>query len=302
MYKYLFFLIVPLFLCFGTPSEASPNDDSEPVNLIFEAKKRAVNEERNAIQMQISILKTELTTIEDETQKGNIIDNIVTLATRDKKLADFLSYESQRLDVIEQRKAIKKEIKKLKGELESLNDEDDREPIINSIIELTMIDNKFAANEKAYTQALGLDKETSNSEIYFSVSSADMLPGQFVPTSYIPLYKSAEKTYGVEWELLAAIHKVETDYSRIKNMVSYAGAQGHMQFMPQTFKAYGVDANGNGTRSPWELEDAVFSAANYLSVSGANKDVRGAIWHYNHSDSYIDKVLGIADTIKGVAD
>lgn len=82
-------------------------------------------------------------------------------------------------------------------------------------------------------------------------------------------------------------------------MISSANAVGHMQFMLATFRAYGVDGNGDGRRSPWQLEDAVYSAANYLSSSGYQKNVRKAIWHYNHSESYINEVLGIAAGIGG---
>lgn len=54
---------------------------------------------------------------------------------------------------------------------------------------------------------------------------------------------------------------------------SWAGAFGHMQFIPTTLQAYGVDADDNGIidlRS--SLPDAMASAANYLSQSGWKTD------------------------------
>lgn len=215
--------------------------------------------------------------------------------------AKNIDYDSKRIEVSEQRDEIKKQIADLKKEVAAIENEEEKQPVINAINQLSIQDNKLAAYEKAYEKALGLGTIQNVSNAAMPFGKVDLLPGQIVPAPYIPIYKAAGERYGVEWTLLAAIHKVETDFSRIKKMISYAGAIGHMQFMPRTFEAYGVDGNGNGIISPWELEDAVFSAANYLSSSGVEKDVRKAIWHYNHSESYINKVLGIAATIKGVS-
>ncbi|MDM5248850.1 MULTISPECIES: lytic transglycosylase domain-containing protein [unclassified Lysinibacillus] len=143
-----------------------------------------------------------------------------------------------------------------------------------------------------------------------------------IPEQYIPVYVAAEEKYGVPWTLLAAHHRVETRFSSMKSLVSPAGAEGHLQFMPCTFvgwqhpscsglgkgdipKAelmnpvsikkyggFGVDANGDGLADPYDIEDAIFSAANYLSKNGAaNGDVKGAVFQYNHSDEYVEKVL-----------
>ena len=37
----------------------------------------------------------------------------------------------------------------------------------------------------------------------------------------------------------------------------------------KAYGGYGVDANGDGIADPYDIEDAIFSAANYLSKSGA---------------------------------
>ncbi len=65
-----------------------------------------------------------------------------------------------------------------------------------------------------------------------------------IPPFLLPIYQAAGIEYGVRWEILAAINEIETDYGRNLN-VSSAGALGWMQFMPATWKAYGVDANGD---------------------------------------------------------
>ena len=100
----------------------------------------------------------------------------------------------------------------------------------------------------------------------------------------------------MRWEVLAAINEIETDYGRNLN-VSYAGAQGWMQFMPATWKAYGTDANRDGRRDPYNPVDAIFAAARYLKAAGAETDLRTAIFAYNHADWYVADVLERAEEI-----
>jgi hypothetical protein len=69
--------------------------------------------------------------------------------------------------------------------------------------------------------------------------------------------------------------------------------------MPSTWKRYGVDANQDGVADPGNPIDAVFSAARYLRAAGAARDLRGAVFAYNHSDAYVDSVLGRARRIAG---
>jgi hypothetical protein len=103
----------------------------------------------------------------------------------------------------------------------------------------------------------------------------------------------------VRWEILAAINEIETDYGRNLN-VSTAGAVGWMQFLPSTWKRWGIDANVDGRRDPYNPVDAIFSAARYLKAAGAATDVRKAIFAYNHADWYVDSVLMRARLIGGL--
>ncbi|MFD2692232.1 lytic transglycosylase domain-containing protein [Sporolactobacillus shoreicorticis] len=132
----------------------------------------------------------------------------------------------------------------------------------------------------------------------FSFAAAQLQPGEKVPREYVPIYKAAGQRYGVDWQVLAAIHSIETHFSSIKKMISPVGAIGHMQFMPATFAAYGVDGNGDGQTSPWDITDAIYSAARYLSANGYKTNVRKAIWHYNHADWYVNEVLATAASVK----
>ncbi|WP_157246108.1 lytic transglycosylase domain-containing protein [Nonomuraea typhae] len=118
------------------------------------------------------------------------------------------------------------------------------------------------------------------------------------PGSYLELYKqSATRCPGLSWTVLAAIGQVESGHGR-NNGPSSAGALGPMQFMPATWKAYGVDGDGDGKKDIWSPYDAVPGAANYLCANGAGKGgekLRKAIWFYNHSWSYVNKVMGYAE-------
>ena len=120
-----------------------------------------------------------------------------------------------------------------------------------------------------------------------------------VPPFLLPIYQAAGIQYGVRWEILAAINEIETDYGRNLN-VSSAGALGWMQFMPATWRAYGVDANGDGKADPYNPVDAIFAAARYLRAAGADTDIRQAVFAYNHANWYVDSVLLRAQVIGGM--
>jgi hypothetical protein len=120
-----------------------------------------------------------------------------------------------------------------------------------------------------------------------------------IPPFLLPLYQAAGIEYGVRWEVLAAINEIETDYGRNLN-VSSAGALGWMQFMPETWKQYGVDANKDGVRDPYNPVDSIFATARYLKAAGAEQDLRKAVFAYNHADWYVDSVLMRARLIGGL--
>jgi murein DD-endopeptidase MepM/ murein hydrolase activator NlpD len=107
------------------------------------------------------------------------------------------------------------------------------------------------------------------------------------------LWQRAGAAYGIPWNVLAAINKVESNFGQ--NMgPSSAGAIGWMQFMPSTWLRWGVDANGDGVADPWNATDAVYSAARYLAASGGQTDISGAVFSYNHADWYVREVLDLA--------
>ena len=109
----------------------------------------------------------------------------------------------------------------------------------------------------------------------------------------LALWQRAGSAYGIRWQVLAAINKVESNFGR--NMgPSSAGAIGWMQFMPSTWLRWGTDGNGDGIADPWNPDDAVFAAARYLAASGGREDISRAIFSYNHADWYVREVLDYA--------
>ena len=120
-----------------------------------------------------------------------------------------------------------------------------------------------------------------------------------IPPFLLPLYQAAGVQYGIRWEVLAAINEIETDYGRNLN-VSSAGAVGWMQFLPSSWRTYGVDANTDGQKDPYNPVDAIFAAGRYLKAAGGDKNVRRAIFAYNHADWYVDSVMMRARMIAGL--
>jgi Transglycosylase SLT domain len=122
-----------------------------------------------------------------------------------------------------------------------------------------------------------------------------------IPPFLLPIYQAAGVQYDVPWQVLAAINEIETDYGRNLS-VSTAGAVGWMQFLPSTWKTWGVDANGDGVADPYNPVDAIFSAARYLHAAGASTSVPTAIFAYNHASWYVQSVLLRAKLIGGMPD
>jgi soluble lytic murein transglycosylase-like protein len=107
------------------------------------------------------------------------------------------------------------------------------------------------------------------------------------PGRLLRWYRQAERRFGVRWQILAAVNFVESGFNRLRNN-SYAGAQGPMQFVPSTWRAYGL---GGNVRDP---RDAILGAANYLHTSGAPGNDRRALFSYNPSPLYVDAIMRYA--------
>ncbi len=123
-----------------------------------------------------------------------------------------------------------------------------------------------------------------------------------IPPQMLALYRQAAPAAcrGLDWSVLAAIGKVESDHARHPTMRSSAGAVGPMQFLPSTFTgyAYPVPPGGANPPTPWDATDAVYAAARMLCANGAktgtSQGLYKAVYSYNHADWYVNKVLAQA--------
>jgi cell wall-associated NlpC family hydrolase len=112
------------------------------------------------------------------------------------------------------------------------------------------------------------------------------------------IWQAAGSAYGIPWEVLGAINKVETNFGQNLGPSS-AGAVGWMQFMPSTWARWGIDANGDGVADPDNPTDAIFSAARYLDGCGGQADITRAVYCYNHASWYVNEVMGLAALYSG---
>lgn len=115
------------------------------------------------------------------------------------------------------------------------------------------------------------------------------------PSDFRPIYMDAARRFGIPWQLIEAVHEVESGKSGSTSKRSYAGAQGPMQFMPGTWRAYAIDGDGDGSADATNVVDALYGAANLLASSGAAEgNIDGALFNYNHAQWYVDKVKAVA--------
>lgn len=137
-----------------------------------------------------------------------------------------------------------------------------------------------------------------------------------IPANYLALFKSIGAQYRVPWVILAGIGKIESDDGQttlpgVHSGANAFGAAGPMQIgiggaagntwggapvHPASEHVDGVatDANGDGVASVYEPADAIAGAAKYLLAHGVVDNVSGAIFAYNHLDSYVQSVLSWA--------
>ncbi len=118
------------------------------------------------------------------------------------------------------------------------------------------------------------------------------------PSTYLDLFRASAARYcpGMSWTVLAAIGQIESGDG--SNMgPSSAGALGPMQFLPSTWREWGITAFGeSGPPNIMDPFDAVPAAARLLCAAGAGtaSGLRGAVFGYNHATWYVNEVLTLA--------
>ncbi|ANY07796.1 hypothetical protein [Pseudonocardia sp. HH130630-07] len=122
-----------------------------------------------------------------------------------------------------------------------------------------------------------------------------------IPPDQLVVYQHAATVCpGLDWTVLATIGKVETDHGRSTLPGVHDGenpfhAAGPMQIIPATWNAilvrHRIPPGGANPPSRYNAHDAAHAAAFNLCDNGAPRDLRGAVFAYNHSTAYVDQVL-----------
>jgi peptidoglycan DL-endopeptidase CwlO len=137
-----------------------------------------------------------------------------------------------------------------------------------------------------------------------------------IPANYLYWYQKVGQQYGIPWTVLAGIGTEESDNGQstlpgVSSGTNSAGAAGPMQIgvdgaagdqwggdpihpASQVVDGVATDEDGGATVSVYDPADAIASAAKYLIEHGAQSDIQGAIFAYNHADWYVQAVLNYA--------
>ncbi|MGH3846102.1 MAG: lytic murein transglycosylase [Pseudonocardiaceae bacterium] len=87
----------------------------------------------------------------------------------------------------------------------------------------------------------------------------------------------------------------DTDHGVLDQDTTWDRAVGPMQFIPSSWRSWGVDGNGDGVANPNNIYDATVATGLYLCAGGANlsdpAQLQTAVFRYNHSAAYVDIVL-----------
>lgn len=158
-----------------------------------------------------------------------------------------------------------------------------------------------------------------------------------IPPVLLELFiTEAQQCPGLPWQVMAGISKVESDHGRFGGStieadgvvrphvigvaldggdgtarigdtddgmwdgdVVWDRAVGPFQFIPSSWRIFGIDANEDGVGDPHNVFDAVAAMRRHLCPDGQIVDIAGAVFAYNRSDAYVAAVLDWARRYTG---
>ncbi len=142
-----------------------------------------------------------------------------------------------------------------------------------------------------------------------------------IPANYLYWYQKVGQQYGVPWTILAGIGTVESDNGQttlpgVHSGQNGFGAAGPMQIgiggasgdtwggaavhpASQVVAGVATDEDGGPNADVYDPADAIAGAAKYLLEAGVQTDPSGAIFAYNHLQSYVQSVLYYAGQYAG---
>lgn len=106
-------------------------------------------------------------------------------------------------------------------------------------------------------------------------------------------FKKAAKAFRLNWRVLSAMTASTSGYGC--NMgPTPTGQLGWTHFTAQTWKVWGMDADGNGSASPYSSADAIFATARRLRAGGAPKSYRKALKAFSRDAAFPARVMARA--------
>src|SRR5580700_4360656 len=142
-----------------------------------------------------------------------------------------------------------------------------------------------------------------------------------IPADYLSWYQKVGQQYGVPWPILAGIGTVESDNGQttlpgVHSGSNAFGAAGPMQIgiggaagnvwggapihpASEVVDGIATDEDGGPDASVYDPADAIAGAAKYLLTAGVTTNPSGAIFAYNHLQSYVESVLYYAGAYAG---
>lgn len=111
-----------------------------------------------------------------------------------------------------------------------------------------------------------------------------------IPPVYLALYQDAARRFGLDWPVLAAVGKIESNHGAAGCATNRSGARGPMQFLAGTF-AHAARLAHIADPDICDPVDAIPAAAAYLRSNGAPDDWEHALYRYNPADWYPPLVL-----------
>ncbi len=104
--------------------------------------------------------------------------------------------------------------------------------------------------------------------------------------------------FGVTLDGVSTAHIPDSDGGAIDGDATADRAVGPMQLIPEAWRNWHVDGNGDGVENPQNIDDSTMAAAHYLCRAGGNLGTesgwRTAVLAYNSSDAYVDEVARYA--------
>ena len=142
-----------------------------------------------------------------------------------------------------------------------------------------------------------------------------------IPASYLYWYQRVGQQYGVPWTILAGIGTVESDNGQttlpgVHSGQNGFGAAGPMQIgiggaatnvwggapvhpASEVVNGVAADEDGGPNADVYDPADAIAGAAKYLVAAGVQTNPSGAVFAYNHLQSYVQSVLFYAGQYAG---